>query len=62
MGKYDKIIDMPHHVSTKRRHMSNAERAKQFAPFAALKPCAAFTAEPAENRTNIISPYFKENI
>lgn len=33
---YDDIIDMPHHVSEKRRHMSLDERAAQFAPFAAL--------------------------
>lgn len=33
---YDDIIDMPHHVSEKRKHMSLDERAAQFAPFAAL--------------------------
>ena len=36
MGKYDDIIDLPHHVSEKRPHMSVADRAAQFAPFAAL--------------------------
>ncbi len=35
-GKYDDIIDLPHHVSAKRNHMSNHDRAAQFAPFAAL--------------------------
>ena len=34
--KYDDIIDLPHHVSEKRHHMSNHDRAAQFAPFAAL--------------------------
>ena len=34
--KYDEIIDMPHHVSATRRHMTMTERAAQFAPFAAL--------------------------
>ena len=34
--KYEEIIDMPHHVSKKRPHMSNHDRAAQFAPFAAL--------------------------
>ena len=35
--KYDDIIGLPHHVSEKRHHMSNHDRAAQFAPFAALK-------------------------
>jgi hypothetical protein len=34
--KYRDIIDMPHHVSPKRPHMSLQDRAAQFAPFAAL--------------------------
>lgn len=34
--KYDDIINMPHHVSHSRPRMSNAERAAQFSPFAAL--------------------------
>ena len=34
--KYDDIINMPHHVSAKRPHMSMLDRAAQFAPFAAL--------------------------
>ena len=33
---YDEIINMPHHVSTKRPQMSRLDRAAQFAPFAAL--------------------------
>ena len=35
-AKYDTIKNLPHHVSSKRRQMTNAERAAQFAPFAAL--------------------------
>jgi hypothetical protein len=35
-GKYDAIIDMPHHVSTRHPHMAAADRAAQFSPFAAL--------------------------
>lgn len=33
---YDNIMKMPHHVSKERPHMSNYDRAAQFAPFAAL--------------------------
>lgn len=34
--KYDDIINLPHHRSTVRAHMPLADRAAQFAPFAAL--------------------------
>ena len=36
MNEYDDIINMPHHQSSKRPHMSSHQRAAQFAPFAAL--------------------------
>lgn len=36
MGKYDDIINMPHHVSKKHPQLSMVQRAAQFAPFAAL--------------------------
>ncbi len=35
-GPYDEIIELPHHVSVRHPHMSVADRAAQFAPFAAL--------------------------
>ncbi len=35
-GKYDDIINLPHHVSLKHPQMSMLERAAQFSPFAAL--------------------------
>lgn len=34
---YNDIIDLPHHVSANRPHMSVYDRAAQFSPFAALK-------------------------
>ena len=34
---YNDIINLPHHQSKNRPHMSNFDRAAQFSPFAALK-------------------------
>ena len=36
MGKYDDIIQLPHHVSSTRPHMPMLDRAAQFQPFRAL--------------------------
>jgi YolD-like protein. len=36
LHKYDDIIGMPHHQSSKHPHMPLADRAAQFSPFAAL--------------------------
>ncbi len=36
MGKYDDIINLPHHQSKKYPQMSSNDRAAQFAPFATL--------------------------
>ena len=36
MGKYDDILNLPHHVSSTRQHMPMHDRAAQFSPFAAL--------------------------
>lgn len=45
--KYDDIIDLPHHVSSKRSRMSNYDRAAQFSPFAALTGYDGVIAETA---------------
>lgn len=47
MNKYNDIIDMPHFVSSGRRHMSLHDRAAQFAPFAALTGFDAIIDEQA---------------
>lgn len=36
MHKYDDIINLPHHQSETRPHLSMEARAAQFSPFAAL--------------------------
>lgn len=36
MNGYEDIMMLPHHQSTKRPHMTQLDRAAQFAPFAAL--------------------------
>ncbi len=46
-NSYDDIINMPHHVSSDRAHMSPADRAAQFSPFAALTGYEAAIRETA---------------
>ena len=55
IGKYDDIINLPHHVSKKHPQMSIDARSAQFAPFAALtgyndavKETARLTSERIE--------------
>lgn len=47
-SKYDKIINMPHHVSKKYPQMPMYQRAAQFAPFAALSGHKEAINESAE--------------
>ena len=46
-GPYDDIIDLPHHISKTRPHMSAIDRAAQFSPFAALTGHSAAIKETA---------------
>ena len=57
MGKYDDIINLPHHVSTTHHHMSMAERAAQFQafrPLAGYEDAVRATAKLAEEQANKI--------
>lgn len=45
---YEDIINLPHHVSKRHRKMPLAERAAQFAPFAALEGHAAAVSSTAQ--------------
>lgn len=47
MGRYDDIINLPHHVSATRKQMPMESRAAQFAPFAALTGHGAAIDETA---------------
>ena len=47
MSDYKDIINLPHHVSRKRKHMPLQDRAAQFAPFAALVGYDAAVQETA---------------
>ncbi|MBE6128112.1 MAG: YolD-like family protein [Erysipelotrichaceae bacterium] len=54
--RYDDIIDLPRHVSKNHRPMSNADRAAQFLPFAALTgydDAIRETARLTENRIEL---------
>ena len=46
-AKYEVIINLTHHTSTKHPHMSMADRAAQFSPFAALTGYSAAIEETA---------------
>lgn len=45
---YEDIINLPHHVSKRHRQMPLADRAAQFAPFAALEGHAAAVSSTAQ--------------
>ena len=53
---YSDIINLPHHQSTVRKHMSMHDRASQFASFAALTGYNAAIAETARRTDCRIEP------
>lgn len=50
---YEDIINLPHHVSKRHRQMPLAERAAQFAPFAALEGHAAAAVSSTAQRVRL---------
>ena len=52
-AKYSDIINLPHHVSSKRPQMPIRDRAAQFAPFAALTGHEEAMKETAEQMQKI---------
>jgi len=61
-GKYDDIINMPHHVSTKHPQMAIEDRAAQFAPFAALSGYDEAIKSAANSHEKAITTADKRNI
>lgn len=61
-GKYDDMLQLPHHVSASRRPMAMTARAAQFAPFAALSGYDAEVQEAGRLTDRPIEPdeYEKE--
>ena len=57
--KYNDIINLPHHVSPNRNHMSMIDRAAQFSPFAALTGHSEAIDEVARFTEN--APFLYEN-
>ncbi|MBR5497794.1 MAG: hypothetical protein IKV76_07425 [Clostridia bacterium] len=57
--KYNDIINLPHHVSPNRNHMSMIDRAAQFSPFAALTGHSEAIDEVARFTEN--APFLDEN-
>ncbi len=53
-NRYDDIINLPHHVSSKRPQMSLLNRAAQFSPFAALTGYEDQIASAGHRRCNRI--------
>lgn len=62
MGDYDDIINLPHHQSTSRPHMSLHDRAAQFAPFAALSGHNVVISNTADRHiADVNAPQFEDD-
>ena len=60
---YDDIINLPHHTSATRPHMALADRAAQFAPFAALNGHSAIISRTAESHiADVNTPHFETDM
>ena len=62
--RYNKILNLPHHVSSTRQPMSSHDRAAQFAPYSALSgydDAVVETARLTDSRTEL-DEYEKERI
>ena len=55
--KYDDIIHLPHHVSTKHPQMALSDRAAQFSPFAAL---TGHEDSIRDEKMHVLQEYFSE--
>ena len=62
--KYEKIINLPHHVSKTRPQMSRSDRAAQFAPYSALSGYEEAVEETARltDKKQELDEYEKEKI
>ncbi len=62
--KYEKIINLPHHVSQNRAQMSKSDRAAQFAPYSALSGYEDAVEETARltDKKHELDEYEKEKI
>jgi hypothetical protein len=54
-GKYDDMLELPHHTSPRHPRMSAWDRAAQFAPFAALTGYEAIIAETARHTEDAVT-------
>lgn len=60
--EYDDIINMPHHQSSSRHHMSLHDRAAQFAPFAALHGHSAVIGNTADRHiADVNTPHYEDD-
>ena len=58
--RYDDIINLPHHVSSKRPQMPILERAAQFLPFSALTGYEDAVKETVEKTEEAVESLFEE--